>query len=101
MTPAFILQDGVPLEPVRRRPSQPHQPWKDAINAAEIGQFFFVPDRKPKSVSAYIARITTHTGRKFETRRTWAWFDHAQGIWRVCTHRAEGAQEGVGVWRTA
>ena len=60
-----------------------------------------MPGRKPKSVSAYIARITKDTERKFETRNTWAYFDEGLQQWRVCTHRAEGAQEGVGVWRTA
>lgn len=99
MTAAFILQDGVPLEPIRRRPRQPHQPWKDAVSTAKVGQFFFAPGRKSKSVSAYIARVSRGTGRKFETRHTWAWFDNAQKIWRVCDHTAQGAQEGVGVWR--
>lgn len=99
----FILQSGVPLPPIDTRPRNPRQaarPWKDVMERAEVGQFFFVPDRSPPAVAAYVARVAKELEREFATRRTWAWFDHAAGIWRICTHSAANAQEGVGVWRT-
>lgn len=99
MTAAFILQDGVPLEPIRRRPRQPFQPWKDAVSKAEVGQFFFAPGRAPRSVSSYMARVSKGTGRKFQTRPVWAWFDRAQQKWLLVEAGTEGAQEGVGIWR--
>lgn len=101
MTATFILQDNVPLPAIDRRPRNPHRSeWRSAIDAAQVGQFFFVPGRSRHGVSAYIARITRNRPEKFETRRVWAWFDHAAQLWRVCKHDAVAAVEGVGVWRT-
>ncbi len=99
MTAPFILQDDVPLPPVKRRPPVRNQPWKDALSSAAVGQFFFAEGRSPRSVSAYIARVSKTVEGKFETRRIWAWFDHATKEWRPCDQTAVGAKEGVGIWR--
>lgn len=101
MTTAYVLQDGVPLPTVSRRPKQQPSPFKDAINGAKVGQFFFVPERSPRSVSSYVARTSKRTGHKFETRRVWAWYDKVPGVWRICTANANGSIEGVGVWRVS
>jgi hypothetical protein len=99
VTASFILQDGVPLSPIRRRPPARKRPWKEALSSATVGQFFFAEGRSPRSVSAYIARVSKTVEGKFETRRIWAWFDHGANKWRPCDQTAVGAKEGVGVWR--
>ncbi len=104
MTTGFILQDGEPLPDIERAPRNarlPRRAWKDVMAAAQVGQFFFVPNRAPHPVAAYVARVSSELeGREFATRRVWAWFDHAAKIWRLGRHDAANAVEGVGVWRT-
>ena len=97
MTTMYPVQDGVPLAAIRA-PKPPRRKWP--VETMQPGQFFFVPGKTGKSVSAYVSRITKDLPGKYTARHCWAYQTPNDGLWHPCAPGAGMALEGVGVWRT-
>lgn len=102
MAPLFKVQDGVPMPGVDRTSKAGRR--KYPVEGMKVGQMFFVPGKKTRSVSAYISRITKDLPGKYSARYCWM-KKHPEGAadidatWALCTPDVKGAIEGVGVWR--
>jgi hypothetical protein len=90
----FKLHDGKPLPKIER--SQPARKWP--VRDQRVGQYFLLPGRDVKPVSAYVSRITKDITGKFSARRAWMVKDGDD--WKLCEETTPDAVEGVGVWRT-
>lgn len=95
MSEMFEVVENVPLRPINRAPTNTRR--KYPIEGMKVGDWFFIPERIPKKVSAYISRISKDLPGKYSARRDWAQKNEA-GKWRQCEDVA-GATEGTGVWR--
>lgn len=100
MTALIPVQYGVPIPGINRKPKQPRR--KHPVDTMKVGGFYFLPGASTKSVSAYISRITKDLPGKYTARHCWARdaLEHEDGPWVICTPDADGAAEGVGVWRS-
>lgn len=98
MASLFKVQDGVRLPEINRAPKTPRR--KFPVQGMTPGQFFFVPGKTSRSVSAYVSRITKHLPGKYTTRHMWASKPARSDEWVEAEANASGATEGVGVWRT-
>lgn len=98
MAEMFEVQQGVPLPEIDRAPKRARR--KYPIEGMAVGQFFLVPRRACKSVSAYISRISKNVPGKFSARRCWMRQQGRPWKWRLCGASDKGAVEGTGVWRT-
>lgn len=97
MTTMFKVQSGVPLPPISRAPKNPRR--KFPVHAMKPGDMFFMPERKPKLISAYISRITKGLPGKYTARSCWMRWNRSPAEWVRCEPTDRGAKEGVGVWR--
>jgi hypothetical protein len=97
VTAMFKVQSGVPMPDIERS-KPPRRKWP--VEEMQPGDFFFVPGRASRNVSAYVSRITKDLPGTFSARHIWAWEDKRNGSWHPCAPSASGAIEGVGVWRT-
>lgn len=101
MTTMFKVQSGIPLPEISRAPKTPRR--KFPVHGMAPGDMFFVPGKTSKSVSAYISRITKNLPGKYTARHCWmipVGMSGSQRIWELSAEGVEGAEEGVGVWRT-
>lgn len=101
MTTMFKVQDNVPLPEISRAPKAPRR--KFPVEGMTPGQMFFVPGKSSKSVSAYISRITKDLPGKYTARHCWmipTGVVGGQRTWELAQGGDDGAEEGVGVWRT-
>ena len=90
------VYDGVPIPGVNRTASARRI---YPIATMKVGQMFFRPGASPKSVSAYVSRITKDLPQRFITQRCWA-IETPDGFIEVSSD-ATGGVEGVGIWRVA
>lgn len=100
MAPLYKVQDGVPMPAIDRTSKSPRR--KFPVETMRPGQMFFVPDKKTRSVSAYISRITKDLPGKFSARKAvmCETIGRDGGVeWKLCDPGDPGATEGVGVWR--
>lgn len=94
----FEVQQGVPLPKIDHRPKNPAR--KHPLATMAVGDMYCVPDRTPKKVSAYIARISKGLPGKFTARHTWMRpGGEGEPEWVVCDETHTEAREGTGVWR--
>lgn len=90
-----VCRGGSPPVVDRRRKGGRH---KFPVEEMSVGDWFLVPHRTTRSVSAYISRITKNLPGKFITRTVW--MAKKGEDWEVADARAAGAVSGVQVWRT-
>jgi len=95
MSEMFNVVKGVPLPPINRMPSGVRRKYPIANMA--LGDWFFVPGRSTKSVSAYISRIAKTSPSRFTTRPAWGIKNN--NAWVPSKPGEPGAVEGTGVWR--
>lgn len=91
-----IQKDG--LRPAGERRQAAKQPRrKFPVESMEPGDSFFVHEKRGKSVSSYISRITKNLPGRFATEASHARF--ADDRWVSCGEGDEGAVAGVTVTR--
>ena len=91
----FEIYRGIPLPKTHRLTGGVKKyPYADL----EIGDMFFVPNKVKNTLSNHASTVGKSLGRKFVTRLTWM----TQTIegWLPAEKGAEGAIQGIGVWRT-
>lgn len=94
MSDEIIVQTGVPIPPVDRRPK--NQKSKYPLAKMAVGDMFFLPGRVTTSVSSYVSRLAAKMpGRRFETQSRNA-RQCDDGSWELVE---QGGVEGVAVWR--
>jgi hypothetical protein len=86
---------GTPKPAVNRAPKG--VPRKYPLETTPVGQSFFVPGRKVRSVSAYISRISAKLPGKYSARHSWGVLNDNQ--WQLVEAGTPNAVEGVSVWR--
>lgn len=88
------LQSNVPL-PDGRRARGPKK--KYPVERMEVGDFFFVPNKRHSSIRSYFSTLGTQHGIKLKSEQIHARKgDHG---WEQCPASETGAVSGVGVWR--
>lgn len=101
MPEMFAVQKGVPRFKIDRRPHAGRR--KFPVETMAVDDFFFMPGRATKSVSAYISRTTKGLPGKFTAIHGWAKqtgaLNDGTPTWTECMPTDEGATEGTGVWR--
>lgn len=91
-----IQKDG--LRPAGERRQAAKQPRrKFPVESMEPGDSFFVYEKRGKSVSSYISRITKNLPGRFATEAGFAYAE--DGKWVSCGENDEGAVAGVTVTR--
>jgi hypothetical protein len=91
----FKLQSNFPIPPVRRSATPVRR--KYPFETMEVGEMFFVEGKKKNTLGTHVSTVSKQLGRKFSTRLTFA-RQGAKG-WEPCDPDADGAVQGVGVWR--
>ena len=71
---------------------------KFPVETMKVVDWFLVPHRTTRSVSAYVSRITKALPGKFITRA--AWMIEQDGDWVEVPEGTTGAISGAQVWRT-
>ena len=90
----FEIYRGIPLPKTHRLTGGVKKyPYADL----EIGDMFFVPNKAKNTLSNHASTVGKSLSRKFVTRLTWM----TQTIegWLPAEKGAEGAIQGIGVWR--
>lgn len=95
MTEMFKVRHGGSPPDVDRRRKVGRR--KFPVETMKVGDWFLVPHRTTRSVSAYVSRITKDLTGKFITRA--AWMVEKDGDWEVADEHAAGAVSGAQVWR--
>lgn len=94
MVDMFKVRTDVPLPDIQRAAASRR---KYPIDSMPVGGSFLIPERSTRSVSAYVSRIASGTGKKFSTRKVW--LIKNDGDWIETAEGAPGAVAGAGVWR--
>lgn len=63
----------------------------------DIGDMFFVPDKKRNTLATHASTVGRDLKRKFTTRLLY--MKQTNGHWDPCDATDKGATLGVGVWR--
>lgn len=94
--PSFEICDKVPVPvAVRQKPVQRKYPY----DKLEVGEMFFIPHRKKNNISTHTSTVGKLLNRKFVTRLTF--MKQKNHGWVLCNQDAEGAVQGIGVWRVS
>ena len=89
------LQSNVPL-PDGSRARGPRK--KYPVERMNIGDFFFVPNKRHSSIRSYFSTLGTQNNIKLKSEQIHA--RRENDAWVQCEATAPGAVSGVGVWRT-
>ena len=90
------IQSGTPKPKVNRAPKNPHRVFP--VRDMAVDDWFFLPHRKARPVSAYLSRVARELPGTFAAMRVHARQETLD--WKLCEPTDVGANEGVGVWRT-
>ncbi len=90
------VQSGVPIPKAMR--SSTGKRRKYPFEDMEVGDMFFVPDKKKNTLATHASTTGKALGRKFSTRLTF--MKQTDDGWVSCDPDDEDAVRGVGVWRT-
>ncbi len=90
------IQSDVPL-PKKMRSAQGARPRKYPFEQLEVGQMFFIDDKKRNTLNTYFSNVGKKLGRKFAARMLHMRQDG--DIWVPCAPDDAGATLGIGVWR--
>lgn len=94
----YDIQNGVPVpSPMRSNRTAPRR-RRYPFEQMEVGDFFFVPNRKRNTLGNYVSEVGRELDRKYATRLTY--MREVQSQWELCEPDDEGAVLGIGVWRT-
>lgn len=92
----YEINKGIPIPPIDRTPKVDRR--KYPLDTMDVGDQIFVPGREPRSLSAYISRISKGLqGRRFTVRA--ATMKRVNGQWVEAGPDEQGAKEGAGLWR--
>lgn len=92
----FQLQCNVP-KPGTIRPNARGRRKKYPFESMNVGDMFFIPDRKKNTFGTHVTMVSKQLGRQFSTRLCYM-KPNGKG-WALCEPSEEGAVLGVGVWR--
>lgn len=95
---AFKIQKQVPIPSAVRDPDTIQR--KYPYGRMDVGDFFFVPGKEKNTLSSHASAAGKKLSKKFITRLTWAVEDE-DGDYVLANADAEGAVQGIGVWRIA
>jgi hypothetical protein len=92
----LLLQRNVP-PPVK--PPVTDKRKKYPVERMEIGDFFFVAQKRRGSIRTYFSALGKQHGIKLRSEQIHARREDETSTWKPCEPDTPGAVEGVGVWR--
>jgi hypothetical protein len=93
----FKVQKNVAMPATVRNPATVKRVYP--YHTMDVGDFFFVPNKKKNTLSSHASAAGRKLGRKFNTRLTHAYLDKKEN-WHICEASREGAVLGIGAWRS-
>ena len=88
------LQSNVP--PPARKPVTDRRK-KYPVEKMQVGDFFFIPNRRYSSIRTYFLTLSKQYNVKLKAEQIFA--REGDAGWERCTEDTPGAVTGVGVWR--
>jgi hypothetical protein len=92
----YHVHTQVPL-PTRRLHSS-DRARKYPFHEMEVGDMFFVPNAKRKTLASHATATGRKIGRKFSSRQI-TMIEAPDGSWQPCDPAETGAVHGIGIWR--